>query len=314
MPLDPLLKALLDQMGAQPLPPVWEMEPAAAREAFAAMMGIVGPKEVAIGKVENMTMPGPAGDIALRVYSPVAAGSAALPTLVFFHGGGFVIGDLDTHDGLCRILANEAGVRVIAVQYRLAPEHKFPAAVDDAIAAVKWVEANAALLGVDANRLAVGGDSAGGTLAAVAAQAAKEAGRPRLSFQMLLFPVTQIGEETASLREFAEGYFLERDTLTWFYAHYLPGDADRCDPRVSPLKCADVSGLPPAYAMLAGFDPLHDEGLAYAEKLRDAGVAVTVADHPDMVHDFIYMQAVLPQAQRALHAAAAALRDALNPG
>lgn len=312
MPLDPLLKALLDQMAAQPAPPMWEMEPTVAREAFVAMMDIVGPKDVPIGKVENVIMPGEGGDIALRVYTPVAAGSKALPALIFFHGGGWVIGDLDTHDGLCRILANEAGVRVIAVHYRLAPDHKFPAAVDDAVAAVNWVEANAASLGVDANRLAVGGDSAGGGLAAVVAQAAKQNGGPRLAYQMLFFPVTQIGGDTGSLREFAEGYFLERAALLWFYEHYLPGDADRSDPRVSPLKTEDVSGLPPAYVMLAGFDPLHDEGLAYAQKLRDAGVAVTLADYPDMVHDFIYMQAVLPQAQRALHGAAAALKNALS--
>ena len=313
MPLDPLLKALLDQMAAEPAPPMWELEPPMAREAFVAMMDAIGPKEVPIGKTVNMTMPGPGGDIELRVYTPVAAGSDALPGLIFFHGGGWVIGDLDTHDGLCRILANEAGVRVIAVHYRLAPDHKYPAAVDDAIAAVNWIEANASSLGVDANRLAVGGDSAGGGLAAVVAQVAKKKGAPKIAYQMLFFPVTQIGEDTVSLQEFAEGYLLERATLMWFYEHYLPGDADRADPRVSPLKAEDVSGLPPAYVMLAGFDPLHDEGLAYADRLREAGVPVTVADYPDMVHDFIYMQAVLPQAQRALHAAAAALKDVLNP-
>lgn len=313
MPLDPLLKALLDQMAAQPAPPMWEMDPAMAREAFVAMMDIVGPKEAPIGKVENLTMPGPGGEIALRSYTPVAAGSEALPTLIFFHGGGWVIGDLETHDGLCRILANEAGVRVIAVEYRCAPEHKFPAAIDDAIAAVNWVEANAIALGVDANRIAVGGDSAGGGLAAVVAQVAKQKGGPKLVYQMLFFPVTHVGADTVSLREFAEGYFLERATLLWFYAHYLPDDADRADSRISPLNAKDVRGLPPAYVMLAGFDPLHDEGLAYARKLRDAGVAVTVADYPDMVHDFIYMQAVLPQAQRALHTAAAALKNVLNP-
>ena len=312
MPLDPLLKTLLDQMGAQEAPPMWEMEPAAARATFVALMDAVGPKDVPIGRIETHTMPGPGGEIELRVYSPVAGGSSSLPGLLFFHGGGWVIGDLDTHDGICRILANEASVRVIAVHYRLAPDHKFPAAVDDAMAALQWVEANASTLGVDANRLAVGGDSAGGALAAVVAQQAKAKGGPKLAYQMLFFPVTQIGEETDSFRDFAEGYFLERQGLLWFYEHYLPGDADRADPRVSPLRAEDVNGLPPAYVMLAGFDPLHDEGLAYAEKLRAAGVSVTVADYPDMVHTFIYMQAVLPQAERALHAAAAALKDAVE--
>lgn len=312
MPLDPLVKALLDQMAAEATPPVWEMEPAAARAAFVALMDAVGPKDVPIGKVENLSIPGPAGDLELRLYSPVAAGSAPLPGLVFYHGGGFVFGDLDTHDGLCRILANEAGVRVIAVHYRLSPEHKFPAAIDDALAALSWVETNAASLGVDANLLAVGGDSAGGTLAAIVAQTAKAKGGPKLSYQMLFFPITQIGEEMGSFNAFGEGYFLERNALLCFYEHYLPDDADKSDPRVSPLKANDLGGLPPTYVVLAGFDPLHDEGLAYAEKLRAAGVEVAIADYPDMVHGFIYMQSVLPQAQRALHTAAEALKKAVG--
>jgi acetyl esterase len=184
--------------------------------------------------------------------------------------------------------------------------------VEDAMAAVEWIEKNAAQLGVDANRLAVGGDSAGGALAAVVTQIAKEKGSPKIAHQMLLFPVTQIGEETTSLREYAEGYFLERKTLDWFYAHYLPVAADKKNPRISPLAAADLSGLPPAYIMLAGFDPLHDEGLQYAEKLRAAGVPVTIMDYPDMVHDFIYLQAVLPQAAEALNSAAKALKTALS--
>jgi acetyl esterase len=315
MPLDPLLKAFLDSIAAQPAPKMWEVQPAEGRMALAAMIEMVGPKDVPIGKTANIAIPGPDGnEIPARVYTPVAAGGEGLPTLIFFHGGGYVIGSIDTHDGLCRILANESGCCVISVEYRLAPEHKFPAAVDDAVAALAWIEKNAAELGVDANRLGVGGDSAGGGLAAVVAQIAKESGGPRLGFQMLLFPVTQIGKETASLREFAEGYFLETRTLQWFYDHYLPADADREHPRVSPLNAGDLSGLPPAYVMVAGFDPLHDEGVAYAERLREAGVAVTLADYPDMVHDFIYMQAVLPQAPEALAAAAAALKGALMGG
>jgi len=315
MALDPLLKAFLDQLSAQPAPKMWEVTPVQAREALAAMMDMVGPKNIPIGKVVNLVIPrADGGEIAARAYTPVAAGGEPLPALIFFHGGGYVIGSVDTHDGLCRILANESGCRVISVEYRLAPEHKFPAAVDDAVAALAWIEKNAAELGVDANRLAVGGDSAGGGLAAVVAQIAKESGGPRLGFQMLLFPVTQIGKETTSLREFAEGYFLETKTLQWFYDHYLPAGADREHPRVSPLNAKELSGLPPAYVMVAGFDPLHDEGVAYAQKLRDAGVSVTLADYPDMVHDFIYMQAVLPQAPEALAAAAAALKGALMGG
>jgi acetyl esterase len=312
MPLDPVLKAFLDQVAAMGGPKTWDMQPGDAREAFAALMQLAGPKDIPIGKVAAVAIPAPHGEIAARNYAPVASGGEALPTLVFFHGGGWVIGNVDTHDGLCRMLANGSGCRVISVEYRLSPEAKYPAAVEDAMTAIEWIETNAAQLGVDANRLAVGGDSAGGDLAAVVAQQAKKKGAPKLAYQMLFFPVTQIGEETTSLREYAEGYFLERKTLDWFYAHYLPTDADRKDPRISPLAAQDVSGLPPAYIMLAGFDPLHDEGLAYAQKLRAAGVDVTVADFPDMVHDFIYLQAVLPQAAEALNAAAKALKAALE--
>jgi acetyl esterase len=246
----------------------------------------------------------------LRLYSPVAAGSDALPVLVYFHGGGWVIGDLDTHDGLCRMFANEANCRVVAVHYRLSPEHKFPAAVDDAFAALKWVEANAPSLGIDANQIAVGGDSAGGNLAAVMALMARDTGGLNLAFQMLLFPVTQIGGETSSLREFAVGYFLERAGLDWFYSCYVPASADKSDPRLSPLRARDHSGLPPAFVMLGGFDPLHDEGAQLAEKMRAAGVPVTVADYGDMVHCFFYLQTVLPQAREAVEKAAKALRGA----
>lgn len=312
MPLDPVLKAFLDQVASMGGPKTWEMTPTEARESFAALMQLAGPKDIPIGKVTNIAIPAPHGEIAARSYAPVAANSQGLPTLVFFHGGGWVIGNIDTHDGLCRMIANGSGCRVISVEYRLSPESKYPDAVDDAVAALEWVEKNASQLGVDANLLAVGGDSAGGDLAAVLAQIAKAKGGPKLSYQLLFFPVTQIGEETRSLREYAEGYFLERKTLDWFYAQYLPGDADKKDPRISPLAAEDVSGLPPAYIMLAGFDPLHDEGLAYAEKLRAAGVPVIVADYPDMVHDFIYLQSVLPQASEALNAAAKALKDALS--
>ena len=311
MPLDPIMKAFLDQMAAQPGPQMWELRAPEARAVFAALMQLAGPKDVPIGKVINATAQGPPGDIPLRSYAPIAGGGELLPTLVYYHGGGFVIGDLDTHDGLCRMFANEASVRVIAVDYRLAPEHKFPAAVEDAYAALQWIEANASELGVDANRLAVGGDSAGGGLAAAVSQMAKEKGGPKIAFQMLLFPVAQIGSQTNSMRERASGFFLEKATLDWFFDNYLEKGADRNDVRMSPLLADDFGGLPPAYVMVAGYDPLHDEGVAYAEKLRAGGAAVTVADYPDLVHDFIYLQAVLPQAGAAVRAAAAALRGAL---
>jgi len=314
MPLDPIMKALLDQLAAQPGPKMHELPAPEARAAFVAMMEALGPRDVPIGKVTNLSCPGAEGDIPLRSYTPVAPASESLPTLVFFHGGGFVIGDLDTHDGLCRMIANEAGIRVIAVDYRLAPEHKYPAAVEDAFAALAFVEANASELGVDANRLAVGGDSAGGALTAIVTQMAKEKGGPRIALQLLLFPVTQIGGDTSSLRQFAEGHLLERAGLEWFYDNYLPPDADKSDPSVSPLAASSLSGLPPAYLMTAECDLLHDEGIAYAEKLKQAGVACEVVDHPGLVHDFIYLQAVLPQAAPALKDAARALKTALKAG
>jgi acetyl esterase len=311
MPLDPLVKAFLDQLAAAPGPKMWEMSPADARAAFAVMMQLVGPKDVPIGKIENLTAPREGGDISLRVYTPIAAGGDLLPALIYFHGGGFVIGDLETHDGLCRMFANEGCFRVIAVDYRLSPEHKFPAAVEDAMAAVSWIEANAATFGVDPNRIAVGGDSAGGALAAVVSQMAKEKAAPKIAFQLLLFPTTHIGAETPSRSEFSEGYFLEGKTIEWFFENYLPTDIDTSDPRISPLCAPDLSGLPPAYVMLGGFDPLHDEGLQYAEKLKAAGVKVEVADYPELVHCFVYLQAIIPQAAEAMKHAAAAVRATL---
>ncbi len=312
MPLDPLVKGFLDQMAMMPGPKMFDLPPAQGREMFVAMMQMIGPKDVPIGKVENLKAPGPNGEIPLRVYTPVAAGAEALSVLIYFHGGGFVIGDLETHDGLCRQFANEGGFRVIAVDYRRAPENKFPAALDDAFSAVQWIEAHASELGVDANRIAVGGDSAGGALAAEVAQLAKAKGAPKIAFQLLMFPVTQIGGETSSLREFSIGYFLDKPTLDWFFTQYIPAGTDMNDIRVSPLNAADFKGLPPAYVMLGGFDPLHDEGLAYAKKLQDAGVKVEIADHASMVHCFIYMQAVLPQAAGAVTAAAKAVRAGLG--
>jgi acetyl esterase len=312
MPLDPLVKAFLDRMAAIPRPKLWELPPALARQSFAGMMGLVGPKDVPVGKIDNFTIPGPAGPIRARAYAPVAGGSEAMPALVYFHGGSFVVGGLESHDGLCRLMAAEAGLRVIAVDYRLAPEHVWPAALDDAIAAAVWIGANAAELGVDAGRIAVGGDSAGGLLATAVTQEMRAQGGLQLGAQMLLFPATQMGAETASLRDFGVGYFLDRRTLDHFYGLYLPAGADRNAPRVSPLRAKDFSGLPPAYVMLAGYDPLHDEGLAYAEKLRAAGVKVMVADYPGMVHGFVYLQTVLPEAREALAKAVKAVKTLLE--
>lgn len=310
--LDPLAKAFLDQVTMLGRPKIWQMPVPEARKSAAAVMKFFGAKDVPVGKIENVEMPGPGGDLKLRVYTPVAAGSEGLPAMVFFHGGGFTIGDLDTHDGSCRLFAQESGCRIVAVDYRLGPEHKFPAAVEDAFAAVKWIEGNASAFGIDANRIAVGGDSAGGNLAAVVCQLAKGEGGPKLAYQLLMFPMTQFGAAFESLRLFGAGFLMERQSLDWFTQNYLPSDVDIYDPRISPLAAPDLSGLPPAYLMLAGCDPLHDEGKAYAEKLRAAGVGVTIADYPGMLHSFVHMQAVLPQAFEALSASAKAMRRALD--
>jgi acetyl esterase len=275
------------------------------------MMQMTGPKDVPVGKIENFTIPGPGGPIRARAYAPIAAGGP-LPTLIFFHGGGFVAGSLETHDGLCRQLVAEGGFKLIAVEYRLAPEHPYPAAIEDAWAASVWIEQNGAQLGVDAGRLAVGGDSAGGMLAAIVTQMAKAKGGLKFAYQLLLFPNTQVGGETSSLNEFAVGYFLERRTIEHFNSLYLPQGLDRNTPAISPLRARDFAGLPSAYVALAGYDPLHDEGLAYTEKLRAAGVKVTIADYPDLVHAFVYLQTVLPQAHEAVAKAAKAVKAALD--
>jgi acetyl esterase len=311
MPLDPLVKAFLDKAAAIPRPKAWEVPPIVARQSFAGMMQLTGPKDVGVGRIENLTIPGPGGDLRARVYAPVAA-VGLQPTLVYFHGGGFVAGGLESHDGLCRLFAAEGGFKVIAVDYRLAPEHPWPAAVDDAWAAFQWVEANAADLGVDGGRIAIGGDSAGATLSAIITQLAKAKTKPKIAYQMLLFPGTQVGAETSSLHEFAVGYFLERKAIEYFNSLYLPAGTDRNSPKVSPLRAKDFSGLPPAYVMLGGYDPLHDEGLAYAEKLKAAGGQVTIADYAGMVHCFIYLQTILPQAHEAVAEAAKAVKRALD--
>ena len=312
MPLDPQVKAFLDQASAMPRPKMWDMPLSMSRQAFSQTMQMMGPHDVPVGKIQNITIPGPAGNIRARVYDPVAAGGESLPAMVFFHGGGFVVGDLDTHDGLCRLIAHEGGFVVVAVDYRLAPENKWPAPLDDAIAATRWIFANASSLGIDAGRIAIGGDSAGGHLAACVTQGVKAHGGLKLAFQLLLFPGTEFTTDTGSMNRYAVGYLMEKQTIEWFYSQVLPEGADRLSPKISPLLARDFSGLPPAYIMLGGYDPLHDEGLAYAEKLKAAGVKVIVADYTDMVHCFIYLQSVLPQAHDAMAKAAEAVAEALD--
>lgn len=315
MSLDPQVKALLDQLAENPAPKLWELTPAEGREMYVAMASLLEPADVAIGKTEDVTIPGPAGEIPARVYTPVAAGGAALPCLVFFHGGGWVIGGLGTHDVLCRTLSNEAGVRVVSVDYRMAPEHPYPAAVEDAYAAVKWVEDNAGTLGVDANAIAVGGDSAGGNLSAAVSLMARDKKGPAIAFQLLIYPATDLSNTKTwgSREEFAEGYFLEKKGMDWFEANYFgDNDALRMEPYASPLKADDLSNLPPAYVITAGFDPLRDEGKAYADALNAAGTKAEYIDYPGMIHGFFNMQGALDVSRAAVKEAAAKLAAALD--
>tara|TARA_R110000868_G_scaffold36635_1_gene129845 strand:+ start:5813 stop:6748 length:936 start_codon:yes stop_codon:yes gene_type:complete len=310
MALDPQVKALLDGMAANPAPRIIDLPVKDGREMYRGIAATLDLQGVPIGKVEDRSIEGAGGDIPLRIYTPVAAGSGALPVLVYFHGGGWVIGDLDTHDALCRTLSNEAGVMVVAVDYRLAPEHVFPAAVDDCYAAVKWVEANGGPLGMDVTRIAVAGDSAGGNLAAVVAQIAKAEKGPQITFQLLIYPVTDTNVDTGSYTANAAGYFLERDGMIWFFDHYLK-DADRNDPRIAPLKAASLAGLPKAYVITAGFDPLRDEGRAYAEAMKAAGVDTVHVNYDGMIHGFFNLQGAFDVARDAVKAAAKALKESL---
>lgn len=288
--------------------------PADRRQALRDLARLVDDDAEATGRIEAREMAGPAGAIGLRVYSPVAETGDRLPGLVFFHGGGWVAGGLDTHDGLCRRLANRAGGRVIAVDYRLAPEHPFPAATEDCLAAVEWAAAHADALGIDPSRLAVGGDSAGGGLAAAVCQLVRERGGPKIALQLLICPITDVEGESASRLEFAEGYFLSRVTMQRDLADYRPADLDLGDPRLSPLRAADLAGLPPAVVHVAAFDPFRDEGLAYAARLSQAGVAVTSFVHPGMIHYFYAMPRAIPYALTAAEMIGADVRRMISGG
>jgi acetyl esterase len=309
MPLDPQARMLLDQMQSMGTPPLHTMSVPDARQLMESMNVLIGAGEE-VQHVEDRELPGPAGPIPARLYRP--AGNGPLPLLVYFHGGGWVLGGLASHDNVCRSLANGAGCAVLAIDYRLAPEHRFPAAVDDCYAATVWAAANAEALGCDPKRIAVGGDSAGGNLAAVISQIAHDRGTPGLRFQLLAYPATDAAYDTASYRENATGYLLELEDMHWFYDHYLDAVADRSDPRASPLRARDLRGLPPALVITAEFDPLRDEGEAYAGRLREAGVPVTLHRYDGMIHGFFSMGPLLDQGKQAVAEAVAALRAAFR--
>jgi acetyl esterase len=310
MPLDPAAVGLLEQLEAAGLPPLNEMSPADAREAAAGFAELGGEGE-AVAAVENRTVPGPHGTVPVRVYTP-EAGEGPRPCLVYIHGGGWVIGDPDMTDAICRAVANRAECVVVSVDYRLSPEHKFPIALDDCYAAVTWVAENAASLGVDPGRLAVGGDSAGGNLSAAVALRARDEGGPALRLQLLVYPVTDRNFDTISYKENGDDYFLTRDMMVWFWDHYLTSDADGDNPLASPLRAPDLSGLPPARILTAEFDPLRDEGEAYAARLTEAGVPVTHTRFDGQIHGFWTMMAVFGAATTAADEAGAALRAAFR--
>jgi acetyl esterase len=311
MPIDPQAQALLDQVAASGLPPFGEMTVDQAREAIMGMRELAGPPE-SVAKVEDRTVPGPAGEIPVRVYTP--EGSGPFPVLVYFHGGGWVIGNIETVDAPLRALTNRVGCVIVSVDYRLAPEHKFPAAADDSYAATRYVAEHAAEFGADPARVAVGGDSAGGNLAAVVAQMARDRGGPPLVFQLLIYPVTQHAYDTASYAENGDGYLLTRAAMVWFWDLYLPDEAAGRDPAASPQRAASLRGLAPAFVITAEFDPLRDEGEAYAARLRDEGVAVDARRYDGMIHGFFQMAGVMDQSRQVLDDAAAALRSAFQTG
>ena len=310
--LDPHAKALLAMLAAAGRPKIWQVTPAEAREGILALAKAADAKNVPIGRIENGELPGPAGPLRYRLYTPAGSAAGTLPAIVYFHGGGFVIGNLDTQDGMCRLLANASGCRLVSVDYRLAPEHMFPAGIEDGIAAVNWVVREAARLDIDPARIAVAGDSAGGNLAAVVCQSAKETGGPKIALQVLFCPPTDALRDTESSRAFAEGYLLEAEGMRWFGKQTYPPNADPRDPRISPLHAGDLSGLPPAHIHTAAFDPLRDEGKAYADRLRRSGVAVRYICHAGMIHHFYALAGAIPYAFTAIEQAGGAIKQALG--
>lgn len=306
MPLEPVTKALLEQMAEAGAPPMNEMPATAAREMYRAMQPPA--PEIEVGAVVDRRVPTPGGGVMVRVYRPT--GDGPFPLHVHYHGGGWVIGDLDTHDADCREICSGARCVVVAVDYRLAPEHPFPAAPEDCYAATLWAVTNARQLGATDTAVTVGGDSAGGNLAAVVCLMARDRGGPDIAMQLLIYPVVDAAMDTESFRSNGDGYLLTADGMTWFWDHYCPDPATRLDPLASPLRAEDLSRLPPAFVMTAEFDPLRDEGEAYAERLRAAGVSVEVRRFDGLIHGFFSQARMVPAARAGIDAAVVALRKA----
>ena len=310
MTLDPEARKFLDQVAAaniQDVPHLSLHEARAQSEVGALMLG----RPPKVERVDDQTFPGPAGPLRIRLTYP--EGNGPFPALVYFHGGGWVVGSLATHDHLCRAITNAAGIAVASVDYRLAPENPFPAAVEDAEAATLWIAANAPSLGIDPARLAVGGDSAGATLATVVARRLLDRGGPPLALQLLLYPSTNANFNTPSYLENAEGCMLTRAAMQWYWNQYVPTPSDRLHPDASPLLAPSLANLPPAFLITAGHDPLRDEALAYATRLTQSGVPVQHSHYPGMIHGFLRRYSLFTQGKRALEELAQALTQALHP-
>jgi acetyl esterase len=312
--LHPQAQALLRLMEEKGVPPTHTLSPADARRFYRERRTFTQPDPPEVASVRDLEARGRAGPIPLRSYRPLgAAADAVLPVLVYYHGGGWVIGDLDTHDVLCRQLCGLSRCAVVAVDYRLAPEHRFPAAVDDAIAAARWVHDQAAALKVDPARIAVGGDSAGGNLAAVVALAARDAGDLPLAFQLLIYPATDQRRGAPSHTSNGQGYLLTKDSMDYYHDHYVADAAQDTDWRASPLLHANHAGLPPAFVLTAGYDPLRDEGMQYADALSAAGTRATLVNFERQIHGFLPMGRVLDEADVAVQLCASQLATALRP-
>jgi acetyl esterase len=311
MPLDPLAQRFLAMMAAAASEGRSPATLDERRQAFAKMMRLARADVASVTGIDG-ALPGPAGDLAYRLYAPAGASNEPLPGFVFFHGGGMVGGSIESHDAVAAALAQTTGCRLVSVGYRLAPKHQYPAAVEDAIAATSWVSAQAASLGIDAARLVVGGDSAGATLAAVVCQESLRGGGPAIAAQCLICPVLDFEETSPSREEFAENHLLDMATLEADLALYLPQGVERGDPRISPLRATKFAGLPAAIIHTAEFDPMRDEGNAYAAKLVAAGVAVEHTCHDGMIHNFQALGAVLPQGRLVLHQIGEQVRRAVG--
>ena len=309
MPLDPQAQAYLDMLASAGNPPQHTMSVEDARAGFLGPAALAGEPPV-VGSVEDREIPGPESQIPVRIYTP--EGKGPFPLLVYFHGGGWVLGNLDAHDPVCRALTNAAACITVSVDYRLAPEHKYPAAPEDCYAATRWVAGNASSFNGDTTCIAVGGDSAGGNLAAVVTLIARDRGGPKLMYQLMIYPVTNYSFDTPSYRENAEGYALTKDDMVWFWNHYLPGEDDGKHPYASPLQAQDLSNLPPALVITAEYDPLRDEGEQYAARLQEAGNHVTVRRYNGMIHGFFGKGAMMDQGRQAIEDAAAYLRSAFG--